>query len=193
MNIPGTSFDQVNDLRQLSFDLKKSGLKSSQALLGITFLKRLQVFLERISKDENNDLTKVKEKFFSALGLYQDICGLEERKEAEAKGVKELIREKSTLSGEIKGLTERKGTLLGEIDNSAISSSQRIKAIGEEAASQIQQQVISIRSQLDSLLEDAVKAGQAIGEMQQMVKKGEDSEKSLKNFIREMRGRAEAK
>ena len=31
LNIPGTSFDQVNDLRQLSFDLKKSGLKSSQA------------------------------------------------------------------------------------------------------------------------------------------------------------------
>ncbi len=37
--IPGTSFDQVNDLRQLSFDLKKSGLKPSQAMLGITFLK----------------------------------------------------------------------------------------------------------------------------------------------------------
>ena len=42
LNIPGTSFDQVNDLRQLSFDLKKSGLKPSQALLGITFLKKLQ-------------------------------------------------------------------------------------------------------------------------------------------------------
>ncbi len=40
--IPGTSFDQVNDLRQLSFDLRKSGLKPSQALLGITFLKKLQ-------------------------------------------------------------------------------------------------------------------------------------------------------
>ncbi len=42
LNIPGTTFDQVNDLRQLSFDLKKSGLKPSQALLGITFLKKLQ-------------------------------------------------------------------------------------------------------------------------------------------------------
>jgi len=42
LNIPGTSFDQVNDLRQLSFYLKKSGLKPSQALLGITFLKGLQ-------------------------------------------------------------------------------------------------------------------------------------------------------
>ena len=42
LTIPGTSFDQVNDLRQLSFDLKKSALKPSQALLGITFLKKLQ-------------------------------------------------------------------------------------------------------------------------------------------------------
>ena len=42
LTIPGTSFDQVNDLRQLSFDLKKSALKPSQALLGITFLKRLR-------------------------------------------------------------------------------------------------------------------------------------------------------
>ena len=27
LNIPGTTFDQINDLRELSFDLKKSGLK----------------------------------------------------------------------------------------------------------------------------------------------------------------------
>ena len=79
--------------------------------------------------------------------------------------------------------------MLGEIDNGVISSAQRIKAIGEEAASQIQQQVISIRSQLDSLLEDAVKTGQAVGEMRRMAKKGEESEKSLSNFIREARAR----
>jgi len=40
--IPGTTLDQVNDLRQLSFDLKKNSLKPSQALLGITFLRNLQ-------------------------------------------------------------------------------------------------------------------------------------------------------
>jgi len=362
LNIPGTSFDQVNDLRQLSFDLKKSGLKPSQALLGITFLKRLQdlqimpehleawsrlikkllppdfpaeeffeaarrlhdletshgksfetiteeyrihcqrienlkgevdslskaklqlsneikplssqldtlkrekerlendvqiqttkiqelksrlkeaegekstldretkdlhrrkvklssevegkdetlrklgeigfsdedllrlkAFLERMSKDENIDLTKVKEKFFSALGLYKDINGLKQKKEAETKGIRELVTEKSILSGEIKGLEKRKGTLLGEMDKTIISISQRLRTIGEEATSQVQQQVSSIREQFDSLLADAVKAGQAIGEMQQMVKKGEDSEKSLKNFIREIRGRSEAK
>jgi DNA-binding MarR family transcriptional regulator len=33
--IPGTSFDQVNDLRQLSFSLRKEGLAPPQALLGL--------------------------------------------------------------------------------------------------------------------------------------------------------------
>ena len=39
--IPGTAFDQVNDLRQLSFDLKKKGLEPSQALLGLLVFERL--------------------------------------------------------------------------------------------------------------------------------------------------------
>ncbi len=102
------------------------------------------------------------------------------------------MREKSILNGEIKELEKRKGILLGEMDKTIISISQRLKAISEEATSQVQQQVSSIREQFDSLLADAVKTGQAVGEMRQMVKKGEDSEKSLKNFIGEIRGRSEA-
>jgi len=155
-------------------------------------LLRLKAFLERMSKDENNNLTQVKEKFFSALRLYKDINGLQQKKETEAKGIGELVTEKSILSGKIKELEKRKGTLLGEMDKTIISISQRLKTIGEEATSQVQQQVSGIREQFDSLLADAVKTGQAIGEMRQMVKKGEDSEKSLKKFIREIRGRSEA-
>ncbi len=43
LTIPGTSFDQVNDLRQLSFELKKKGLEPSQALLGLLLFDRLRV------------------------------------------------------------------------------------------------------------------------------------------------------
>ena len=155
-------------------------------------LLRLKAFLERISKDEGNEVTKVKEKFLSALGLYKNIDGFEQKKETEAKGIRELVTEKSILSGEIKELEKKKGTLLGEMDKTIISISQRLKTIGEEATLQVEQQVSSVREQFDSLLADAVKTGQAIGEMRQMVKKGEDSEKSLRNFLREMRGRSEA-
>ena len=83
--------------------------------------------------------------------------------------------------------------MLGEIDKSIFSTWQKIEAIGQEVVSQIQEQVISIRNQLDSLLVDAVNAGVAVGEMRQMVKKGEDSEKSLRDFIREARERWESK
>jgi len=131
------------------------------------------------------------------LGLYHlphSLCPpLLQRRETEAKGIRELAREKSILSGEIKELEKRKGILLGEMDKTIISISQKVLAIGEEATSQVQQQVSSIQEQFDSLLADAVKTGQAIGEMRQMVKKGDDSEKSLRNFLREIRGRSEAK
>ena len=59
LTIPGLPSDQINDLRQLSSDLKKSGLKSSQALMGIAFFKRLrdlEIALEQL--DVWSELTK---------------------------------------------------------------------------------------------------------------------------------------
>ena len=40
LNIRGAPFDQINELRQLSLDLKKKGLSISQALLGLSFFER---------------------------------------------------------------------------------------------------------------------------------------------------------
>jgi hypothetical protein len=42
LTIPSIPFDQVNDLRQLSFDLRKKGLEPSQALLGLSLFERLR-------------------------------------------------------------------------------------------------------------------------------------------------------
>lgn len=42
LTISGTPSDQVDNFRQLSLDLKKKGLETSQALLGISFFERLQ-------------------------------------------------------------------------------------------------------------------------------------------------------
>jgi len=73
-----------------------------------------------------------------------------------------------------------------------LSTCQKIEAVGNEAITQIQEQVSSIRNELDSLLIDTINTGAAIGEMRQMLNKGEDSEKSLRKFIRETRERLEA-
>ena len=61
--------------------------------------------------------------------------------------------------------------------------------MGEEAASQMQQHVAAIKEQLNTLLADALKAGEAIGEMRQALKKGEESEKTLSNFIEEVQSK----
>ena len=196
-----STFDrEVRDLhrRKVKLSSEVEGKEETLLRLGeIGFrdedLLRLKAFLERMGKGKNDDLTKVNEKFFSALGLYKDIETLEQKKEAEAKVIKELAKERSILNGETKELEKRKGMLLGEIDKSIFSTCQKIEAAGQEAVSQVQQQVTSVRNQLDGLLVDTVNAGVAVGEMRQMVKKGEDSEKSLRDFIREARERLEAK
>jgi len=93
-------------------------------------LLRLKAFLERVSKDENNEVAQVKENFFSAIALYKDISSLEQRKGVEADKIRELAKKKSILSGEIEELEKRKGILLGEIDKEVLAISERLKAMG---------------------------------------------------------------
>jgi hypothetical protein len=53
----------------------------------------------------------------------------------------------------------------------------------------LEQHVADIKDQLNALLADALKAGEAIGEMRQVLKRGEESEKTLSNFIEEVQSR----
>jgi len=152
-------------------------------------LLRLTSFIERTSKNEGLSRDQIKERLFSALSLFEDVSGLEDRRKAEMQQVSELIEKQSILSGQILELEKTKGVLEGEIGDSISSTSQRVRDIGADAASQIQQQVNDIKNQLNGLLEDALRAGEAIGEMRQMVRRGEESEKSLDNFVKEVRSR----
>ncbi len=191
-----TTDKEVKDLhrRKVKLASEVDGKEETlQRLSGIGFsdeeLLRLKAFLERVSKDKKNDMSKIKEDFFSTLALYKDIDGLEQKREAEAKEISELAKEKSTLNGQIKQLEKRKGTLLGEIDNNILSTCQRIEAMGQEADLKLNEQLSNIRNQFDNLLIDTINTGAAIGEMRQMIKKGEGSEKSLRKFIKETKQR----
>ena len=152
-------------------------------------LLRITTFIERTSKNEGISGNELKKKFFSALGLFEDISGLENRRKVETQQVSELVKKESILSGEIVELDKKKGLLEGEISAIISSTSQKIRAAGEDAASQIQQHVADIKDQFNGLLEDALKAGEAMGEMRQILKKGEESEKSLDNFIKEVQSK----
>ena len=152
-------------------------------------LLRITNFIERTSKNEGISGNELKKKFLSALDLFEDISGLENRRKAEIQQLSELTKKESILSGEIAELNKKKGLLEGEIVAIVSSTSQKVRAVGEDAASQMQQHVAAIKEQLNTLLADTLKAGEAIGEMRQALKKGEDSEKTLSNLIEEVQSR----
>jgi len=162
--------------------LNELGLSSEDLL-------RLTSFIERTNKNEGISSNQVKERFFSALSLFEDVSGLEKKRKAEMEQVVELVKKQSILAGEIIELERRKGILEGEIGDSISLTSQRIIDIGEKTASQIQQQVDNIDKQLNQLFEDTLRVGEIVGEMQQMVKKGENAGESLKDFLEEARSR----
>jgi hypothetical protein len=149
-------------------------------------LLRITDFVERTSKNEGISGKELKKRFVSALGLFQEVCGLENQRKMEIEQVNRLVKEESILAGEIAELDKKKGLLEGEILGIISSTSEKVRAAGEDGASQIQQQVANIKDQLSALLADALRAGEAIGEMRQVVKKGEESGKALGNFIEEV-------
>jgi chromosome segregation ATPase len=152
-------------------------------------LLRIITFIEKTSKNEGISGNRLRRRFFAALGLFEDISGLEDRRKAEIHQVNELIKKESILTGEIAELDKKKGLLDGEIVTIISSTSQKVRAIGEDAGSQIQQHVADIKDQLNVLLADALNAGVAIGEMRQALKRGEESEKTLADFIKEVQNR----
>ena len=146
LTIPGIPSDQVNDLRQLSFDLKKKGLELSQALLGISFFERLQaldISPERL--DRWSELTKrlapadfpAKDFVEAALRLHEleksygksfeilteEYIKLQQgtnklREEAESLGKKkaELIKEVEPISLQLERSKKEKGKLENDVE-----------------------------------------------------------------------------
>ena len=160
--------------------------------IGLSYedLLRVTDFVERTSKNQGISGNELKKRFLSPLGLFEDITGLENRRKAGMQQLGELTKKESSLKGEIAELTRSKGLLQREIVSMISSTSHSIRVMGEDAASQIHQQVADIMGQLSTLLvADALKAGEAIGEMRQALKRGEESEKTLSTFIEEVQSK----
>ena len=177
---------EVNGKEESLKRLNELGLSDEDLL-------RLTSFIERTGKNEGISGNQVKERFFSVLSLFEDASGLETQRKAEMEEVTKLVKKRSILTGEIIELEKRKGILEGEIGDSISSTSQRIIDMGEKAVLQIQQQVDNIDTQLNRLFKDTLRVGEIVGEMQQIVKKGENAGQGLKNFLEEARGRLGAK
>ena len=152
-------------------------------------LLRLNTIIKRIAKDSEAGQKEVKERFFAALATFKDITELQKCQVAETVKLEDLTNKISLLTGEIAGLEKQRDILRGDIKESATSAVQQITDAGQNAVTQLQQQAESLKGQLDSLFAQALKVAGVIGEMNAMVKKGEDSGKTLNSFIEEVTGK----
>ena len=131
LTIPDTPVDQVNDLRQLSLDLKKKGLEPSQALLGISFFERLkQLGLSPKSIDSWSELVKtLAPADFPAKDFFEAAVRLRELEKNEGKPFEELAEEYMRLS---EG-TEQLKTQSDLFEKKKTEFSQKVQSLSSEA------------------------------------------------------------
>lgn len=151
-------------------------------------LLRLSAILERITRDANAGQKEVKERFFRALATFKAITELETSQGVEMAALEDLTREKSVLMGEIAGLQSTRDILSGQVGEITSGVLKQITDEGSKTVSELQRQTKDIRGQLDELFGQAIRVAGVLGEMQAMVKQGDESGKSLENFIKEARG-----
>ena len=138
LTISGTSFDQVNDLRQLSFDLKKKGLEPSQALLGLLLFERLQTL--EITPELFDKWSELAKKLlpvdFPAKDFLEAALRLDELEKGEGKPFTTLVEEYVRLEegvekfkSEVESLGKNKEELTTEIGplHSQLESLERAK------------------------------------------------------------------
>jgi len=172
--IPGTTLDQVNDLRQLSFDLKKSGLRPSKALLGITFFKRLnelQITPEQIEL-RSELVSRLIPADFPAGEFFQVAIRLHELETSQGKSF-EMVTE------EYKSNCQRVEKLREEVD-----SLSKVK-------SQLTNEIKPLQSKLDTLrreekrLEDDVQI--QINKLQELTSRLKEAEEEKSTTDKEVR------
>ncbi len=125
LTIPGTPFDQVNDLRQLSLDLKKKGLDASQALLGVSVFERLKgLGVGPADVGRWSELMKaLAPADFPVKDLFESAVRLHKLEETVGKPFEDLTEEYSSLEGkreklrkEIDSLNKRKEKLTAQVE-----------------------------------------------------------------------------
>jgi chromosome segregation ATPase len=179
LTIPGTSFDQVNDLRQLSFDLKKKGLEPSQALLGLLLFDRLRVL--EITPELVDKWSELAKKLlpvdFPAKDFLEAALRLDELEKGEGKPF-------ATLAEEYVRLKEGVEKLKSEVDSLGKNKEELIK------------EAEPLRSQLESLertknrLENAVEVqSRKLQELKSKTKETEEEKSRLDRETKDLQRR----
>ena len=146
LTIPDVPIDQVNDLRQLSFNLKKRSLEPSQALLGITFFERLQelgIVPESLAR--RSELVKTfAPADFPAKDFFESAMKLHELEENEGKPFEELAEQYRILN---EG-TERLRTQADLLEKKKPELSQEVQSLSSQVVA-LERTVKELRGGVD--------------------------------------------
>jgi predicted nucleic acid-binding Zn-ribbon protein len=188
--------EEIQELQQKKVKLSSQvdGKEESLARLNVIGFQeedilKIEAILDWISQETSASQKEVKRRFFQLLSTYKAITELEASQGAHMVDLEDLIDQKSVLTGEIAALENKKSILQGEIGQSASSVIGEIKAVGENAVSELKQQADDIRAEINTLFAEALRLTVIVNEIKAAAKKGEESEKSLSNFVEDIKGR----
>ncbi len=179
LTIPGVPVDQVSDLRQLSLDLKKKGLKASQALLGITFFERHQEL--GITPEDLSRWSELVKAFapadFPAKDFFESAMRLHELEENEGKPFEELAEQYRRLS---EG-TERLRTEADLLERKKQEFSQEVQSLSS--------QVVALERTTEKLRGDVDIQEAKLQELRARVKEAKDEKLQLDKETKELKRR----
>jgi len=178
LTIPGVPTDKVNALRQLSVELAKKGLDSSQALLGVTLFERFtELGVEPSQLEQWSKLVKLyAPEDITAKDFFQAALHLHELEEAAGKPFPQIAEEyigmqqkMVEMGSEVDSLNEKKEGLTGEVESlkSEVSAledrREEIKSAVEAESAELKQAEAVVtsakeeRAQLEVEIEDLKK------------------------------------
>lgn len=176
LTIPGVPLDEVNDLRLLSLDLAKKGLKPSHALLGITLFERFTELGIALSEvDQWSKLVKIyAPDDFPAQNFFEAALNLHKLEEAEGKPFQDAAKEYAILK-------QKTGELGTEVD----SLDKKKKELAEEVES-LTSEVNALRSRRDEVKGSVDAESVKVEEIKATVTAANEEFSQLKNEIEDL-------
>jgi len=177
---------EVGSKEESLIKLKEIGLSEEDLL-------RLVKLLASMAEGENVDADQAKDEFFSALEQFKNYSGLQKAVEEEGGNLQSIVKQKSSVVGEIEELENRKAKLHAEVENTASEAAKMIHRAGMEAVASIRQEAGLIKEELTSIMDKTLVTGLAVGEAAGLQKQGEKAGKELEDLITEVKHQLENK
>ena len=179
LTVPGTPFGQVDDLRQLSFDLTKKGLQPSQSVLGLLLFERFRAL--EITPEHLDGWAELTKRFdqpdFTPKDFLEVALRLHELEKSQGKPF-EILAE------EYERLTECMDKLKSQVD-----SLSKNKTDLNNESEPLRSQIESLKRTKDKLENDVEIQTRNLKELRSKVKEAEEERNQLGKETKDLRRR----